>query len=226
MPGRTALRRAAPLALASLVVAAATAGEVAAAHRARAEATSRDTLTGGREAVVVVGGQDDRRGDALLFWNRRMRLASLDGRRTVPETGVVEPPLPVAEVYIDLTGLGPFTGSPPRVAETLEGVYDDGWTGERAIYRRFAPLRRDRLALTLSRTAWTGPPVPGRVTVEVVGGAARALNVGGGQKKRLELPVPAPPFEVVVRSQTFSPADFGGSSDTRRLGVRLTIGAG
>ena len=122
---------------------------------------------------------------------------------------------------------------PLRLASQLTGVYSDGWTGEDASYRRYweARPRKGRIEITLSRAVWTGPDIPGRVTVTVsaLGGsrnsrlALRRWTAHRGASTVLRLRTPTPPFEVRVHvAPTFSPAQFG-LADPRQLGVQLTL---
>ena len=57
----------------------------------------------------------------------------------------------------------------PRVRMTIEGLYGDGWTGGRAAFTQYVtPGNRPmRLRVKLSRAAWTGQDVPGRVSLRV-----------------------------------------------------------
>jgi hypothetical protein len=54
-----------------------------------------------------------------------------------------------------------------RLLEAQEGVYGDGWQPGYALYTYFAPGGPGILRIDLSRTAYTGPGPPGRVTVTV-----------------------------------------------------------
>jgi hypothetical protein len=117
---------------------------------------------------------------------------------------------------------------PLRLAGSVEGVYPDGWSAERAVYRRFAgPDRPGTVNVTVSRRAWTGPDVPGTVIFSA-GPVGRARSAGGivihsGEERQVPLRVPAPPFEVEITvDPTFSPADFG-QADARRLGAQVTF---
>jgi hypothetical protein len=59
-------------------------------------------------------------------------------------------------------------------------------------------------------------PALGRVT------AVRRWIVDSGKSKTFFIPTPRPPIRVTVHvSPTFSPADYGNSSDTRQLGAQV-----
>lgn len=173
-------------------------------------------------------------------------LAAADGRLYPdPEVRYV-----VAERGIDVDGAvvarPPRSGrwtvyrlrGPLRLAHSRTGIYPDGWMGAESAYNRYATPgnRPGFVAVELSRAAWRGPDKPGRVTVSVgplVKGADKQPHLGratavrrlflhSGMARRLVIPAPAPPFRVEVRvSPTFSPADYPGSSDRRRLGAQV-----
>jgi hypothetical protein len=49
------------------------------------------------------------------------------------------------------------------------------------------------------------------------------IVIHSGQDRKLEIPVPAPPFQVALTVQpTFSPSEFG-ATDTRQLGAQITF---
>jgi hypothetical protein len=129
---------------------------------------------------------------------------------------------------------------PARVGLTLEGVYADGWTGDKAILTQYSTPgdRPVRLRVTLSRAGWGGPDVPGRVTlrlgsiVERNGRAAigkvtesRVWIAHSGKARSFTLRTPPPPYRLELRvSPTFSPGQFG-RDDTRQLGVQVDFKA-
>jgi hypothetical protein len=132
--------------------------------------------------------------------------------------------------------LGLYRLDPPaRVRTTLEGVYGDGWTSGAAALTRYesggGPIR-----VHLSRTAWIGPDVPGRVTVRVgrvleqngfatIGEVTdqREWVVHSGRRRTFTLRAPPAPYRVEVQvSPTFSPSRHG-KSDTRELGVQMSV---
>jgi hypothetical protein len=123
---------------------------------------------------------------------------------------------------------------PLRVTSSTVGVYPDGWTGPNVSYFQYPSSRPrpGRIDISLSRIGWTGPDVPGRVTVtvrplEAVSRAAPTAEgrwiAHKGQTKVLRLPAPAPPFKVSVHvAPTFSAAQFG-LGDPRPLGVQIAF---
>jgi len=177
----------------------------------------------------------------LVVSNRSLRaVAEIDPSRTDTATGAlsarVDTPLVLAR-DVDVLGetladsaLGSLrrVDPPARLAVLTDGAYPDGWTGARAAYRRFGGAAPRAVTTTLSRASWTGPDVPGAVVVASgpLGAklAPRArFVIHSGEERAVTVPVPAPPFEIVVTvSPTFSPADFG-AGDTRQLGVRASF---
>jgi hypothetical protein len=163
------------------------------------------------------------------------------------DPGSAREPYLVAESALAIPGEAVASGGPPVLPLTIHrparplgltsrtaGVYPDGWTGPRASYSVYhsSRPRPGRIDISLSRIGWTGPDVPGRVTVTV-----RALNAESrgaptaegrwiahrGETKVLRLPAPAPPFEVSVHvAPTFSPSQFG-LGDPRQLGVQIAL---
>jgi hypothetical protein len=197
----------------------------------------------------------------LKFWNRSVksvvnvgtpevcplperagRINFQSGRITVPGRTVshlvVEKQLPLAGSV--LAREGPFVLyriAPPLSlslpAVTTDGVFHDGWTGAEASFtqNRTRRGRQGRAAVEISRAAWTGPDVPGNVTIRVGRvqrsgairwAASRRLVIHSGETRSVSLPTPKPPFRVQIQvDPTFSPSTFG-SSDTRQLGVQVT----
>jgi hypothetical protein len=177
----------------------------------------------------------------LALWNRSLGpLVRVDLGAANSTSGALSPmvstPFALAQ-NVELAGravartaAGTLTRLEPpfRLAVSTEGIYPDGWSGERAVYRRFSgPQGPGTVALDVSRRGWTGPDVPGSVVIEA-GPLGRPRPLGGlvvhsGQQHNVNVPVPPPPFEIVVTVEpTFSPADFG-QSDDRRLGAQLTF---
>ena len=124
--------------------------------------------------------------------------------------------------------------APLRVSSFVEGVYADDWTGARAALTRYAG-QAGVLEVRLARTAWGGPDVPGRVTLELgrpEAQAGGAVGLGGAVVRRtwvahshgrrtFRLPTPKPPFRLQIQvSPTFSPSRFG-RADVRELGVQV-----
>ncbi|MDP8911933.1 MAG: hypothetical protein M3M94_07705, partial [Actinomycetota bacterium] len=129
--------------------------------------------------------------------------------------------------------------SPARVVGKAEGLYGDGWMGADARYVHYVARRKGRVAVRVSRTAWQGEDVPGRVEIVVgplgrgPGGrpelrrvtARRRWTIHSGAEKRFLLPTPRRPYGVHVHIEpTFSPATFG-IPDTRQLGAQVTFRA-
>ncbi len=128
----------------------------------------------------------------------------------------------------------------PGVETGPTGVADDGWMGADSAYNQVAPLPGQREAvLTLSRTAWGGPDVPGHVSVRigrlrVVDGkpalgevsAERTLTIHRKQLKTITLPLPSAPFRVEVHiAPTFVPAELDPRSpETRHFGAQVGYG--
>ncbi len=125
---------------------------------------------------------------------------------------------------------------PLRLASSVEGVYGDGWMGAQAAYSGYTG-GPGRMSVTLSREAWGGKDVPGKVTVRV--GPAASNGAGGAQigkvtaqktltlhrlqRHVVTLPTPKAPYRVEVAvAPTFSPADYG-LSDTRELGAQVVF---
>ena len=121
---------------------------------------------------------------------------------------------------------------PLRLGSSVQGVYGDSWMGADAAYIRYAmPGGRGTVRLTLSRTAWAGPDVPGHVRIEVLAlrGAkapvtmTRRWVIHSGRARMFTLLTPRPPFEISVHVQpTFSPSKFG-LPDTRQLGAQVAF---
>jgi hypothetical protein len=197
----------------------------------------------GKGADVVVAGPAGAVGepavDELTLWNRSVSgVRALDLASADPKTGLL--PVSGADVVlergVDLAGTEVARSAagvllrgaaPLQLAETTEGLYADGWSGAYTTYRRFTgPSRPGSVLVTVSRAAWGGPDRPGGVSIltgPLDGNATTKAHVviHAGRERKVAVPVPAPPFQVVVSvNPTFSPADFG-SSDTRQLGAQL-----
>ena len=245
-------RLAAPAAFALLLVAGHAAAWWSVRAEARALAAVEPGPRGwvdhgaGRGAHVYVVGPaanlDERTIAQLRLWNRTVLGARpLDPSAVDPKTGLIpgsDADL-VVERGVDLAGTKIARSSggvlirpvlPLTLSETVDGRYADGWSGEQTTYRRFAgPPRPGQVRLTVSRKAWGGPDRPGNVSVEAqtpdgAVKARRSLVIHSGQEQHVDIPVPPPPFRIVVSvSPTFSPADFG-SADTRQLGAQLRFG--
>lgn len=118
---------------------------------------------------------------------------------------------------------------PLRLASSTVGIYGDGWMGSDSAYIRYLAPRRSRVAVTLSRTAWRGPDVPGKVLIELVPLstskpiAVRRWVIHRTRSRTFTLSGPPQPYEVQVHiSPTFSPAQFR-QPDTRQLGAQVSF---
>jgi hypothetical protein len=132
----------------------------------------------------------------------------------------------------DLAGVlrasnGPFdlyeVSEPPRIATSTAGIFGDGWSGSDASFTDYAPTRPGKIRVLVSRALWSGPDVPGHVTVSIssaTGARAAQQFVIHARKSRVAtLATPRHPFTVKVHiAPTFSPLQFG-STDTRQLGA-------
>jgi hypothetical protein len=236
-------RTAATIGIASLVLVVAGAGEITAANDAADAAPRRVALPDQNIGLLPTPQTDGRTLDSVLFWNPRTVVVepTLEQRTVDPATGQPDPPFTPNGLLFDFGGkrlegqveqatpVGDLVqvGSPARLAETVEGLYPDGWSGAHAVYRRFDTPTPGHVDVTVSRAGWGGPDVPGGVTVSLgdPGGAAtavRRLDVHPGQTFHESFAVPAKPFQVAVDSQTFSPSSFG-QADKRQLGAQLTF---
>jgi hypothetical protein len=120
------------------------------------------------------------------------------------------------------------TEGPLRVAQETTGVYGDGWMSADSSYTQFAAHSRGRITVTLSRTAWQGPDVPGHVKIDLttIDGkplVIRTWVVHSGGARSFTLRTPPRRFRVTVRiAPTFSPSQFG-QTDTRQLGAQVAF---
>jgi hypothetical protein len=190
---------------------------------------------------ALTGNADPNAVAEAQLWNRSLRrVVRVDPATADPTTGVLDDrsteyalgavPLvgkPVATIPL---GTVSRVDGPVRAAELVSGLYPDGWSGFQTIYTRLAgPPRESTVDVTVSRKNWTGPDKPSQVSADAapIGGqpfAERVTTIHGGETTTLRVPVPPPPFQVVVRfSPTFSPAELGAGSDTRQLGAMLSF---
>jgi hypothetical protein len=221
-------------------------GEIAAGESARREAarSGRPILPTGSSTVgVLADAPVDRRTATLLFWNRKAELIEppFAARQVDPLSGTITPPLPSTSYVFDPGGArvsgrvisrnpsGTLIrpSSPSQAAEAVEGLYPDGWSGAQAAYRRFAVQGLGVVQVTASRRAWSGANVPGRVTVLIgpldgTPHVAAKFHLGRQEERVLRLRAPAQPFQVIVQSDTFVPAQYG-AQDPRALGVQLSF---
>jgi hypothetical protein len=192
------------------------------------------------------------------FWNRSVRqvynlgspepvgfaettltVNSANGRLAAAAGGAA-PKYIVAANGFDLAGAvvarhPPFVlyrvAKPLRLGSSVQGVYGDTWMGADAAYFGYATPggRAGIVRLTLSRTAWGGPDVPGHVRIQVIAlrGAKAPVTtlrrwvIHSKRARVFTLPTPRPPFEISLHVQpTFSPSKFG-LPDTRQLGAQV-----
>jgi hypothetical protein len=176
----------------------------------------------------------------LTLWNRSVRgVRAIDLSKVDPTTGhLTETPgmeialvrgtvLAGEEVARSVAGV--LLKPPLGVVETIEGLYPDGWSGDHAFYRRFAgPPRPGTVTVVVSRVAWGGQDKPADVRIDsgplnATGEQRAHIVIHAGKEETLEIPVPAPPFQIAMTVQpTFSPSEFG-AGDTRQLGAQLTF---
>jgi hypothetical protein len=173
-------------------------------------------------------------------------LVATDGRLT-PDPGAR---YVIVERGIDLAGTvvarPPRSGrwvvyrlnGPLRVTHAETGVFTDGWMGSESAYNQYATPGGTfgNVVVSLGRQAWGGPDKPGRVVIKVgtlVKGADKQPHIGrvtevrrwiihSLSRAKFVIPAPRPPFrvEVTVRP-TFSPSDYEGESDRRKLGAQV-----
>jgi hypothetical protein len=126
---------------------------------------------------------------------------------------------------------------PLRLASTEERVYRDAWAGDRAAFDGWTPA--PAVEVTLSRPGWPRGAAAGPVTVASgplapqgggaqLGGetAQQVVDLPAGATRTVRIPVPAPPWRVELTvPNTFVPAQYGFSGDTRDLGARVRFRA-
>jgi hypothetical protein len=193
-------------------------------------------------AVGPAGAYDARTIAELELWNRSVRGSRvLDLTNIDPKSGYTN----VTDTPVVLVRGAELTGTelarsdagtllqapqPLQVAETVEGLYPDGWSTAEVTYRRFGGAPQPgKLLITSSRADWTGTDVPSDVFYQVGplnGKLAESkerekLHAGGTLHGVVEVP-PAPFLVNVFYEPTFSPSQFG-QSDTRQLGAKVTF---
>ena len=201
-----------------------------------------DRARGERVTIVARLDHDVSSLAGLLFWTPSARLAEppIDARSVDAATGTIDPPLASSLLFalndvalagrtVVLSSLGRLidANSGTRMAETVEGIYADGWSGAHVVYRRFGVDGPGELAITLSRRAWSGEETPDGVRISIgdLGGVARPVeefSVGAGAEREVSLAVPARAFRVILELETFSPADVG-ETDDRQLGQQVSF---
>jgi hypothetical protein len=128
---------------------------------------------------------------------------------------------------------------PLRLQSTPVGIYSDGWTGKFSAYNQFATPgnKPGWIKVRVSRAAFNGPDKkPGRVTIRAgrliqgsdkepaLGKVLQTLHwvVHSGKSRDFYVPASPPTRVEVTVSPTFSPHEFGNSSDRRQLGAQVT----
>jgi hypothetical protein len=127
---------------------------------------------------------------------------------------------------------------PLRLQATPVGIYSDGWTGGFSAYNQFSTPgnKPGWIRVRVSRAAFNGPDrKPGHVTIragQLIQGPDREPALGkvrttlrwvvhSGKGRDFFIPA-TPRTRVEVRiSPTFSPHEFGNSSDRRQLGAQV-----
>jgi hypothetical protein len=135
---------------------------------------------------------------------------------------------------------------PLRLATSTSGIYSDGWVGAQheadvvtAGYNRFATPSGgpSTIQVTVSRKAWCGKNVPGKVLIQVGPLALgqqrngvlqrvtqeRRWVVNACKERTFTIPAPPPPFHVDVSIDgTFVPNELDPTqSERRRLGAQV-----
>jgi hypothetical protein len=229
-----------PVALALLLLV----GQAAAWSTVRAEARTLaagepappgwvDRNAGAGARVVIVGPADalDPLAVAQLrLWNRSVSgVQALSFIEVDPHSGQLGVAPDADLVFVRGTELvgteiarsaGGVLVRPPgplNLAETVEGVFTDGWSGEQAVYRRFTGSPGTVL-VTIGRP--DGPPA--EAWVEVGRGEESAVELrsrialASGEERELVIEVPRPQFRVAVRVSPTFPAPDG-----RQLGAQV-----
>jgi hypothetical protein len=137
---------------------------------------------------------------------------------------------------------------PLRLATSTSGIYSDGWVGAdheadivTARYNRFATPgnRASSMQVWVSRKAWCGKNVPGKVTIRIgplalgpeKNGVLQSVTqerrwvVNACDERTFTLAAPPPPFHVEVAIDgTFVPTELDPSqSERRRLGAKVAF---
>jgi hypothetical protein len=191
--------------------------------------------------VGPAGAFDEQSIAQLILWNRAIRgshtlvLSAADtttGLLSVADSDVVlvrGAELVGTEIARSRAGVLLRVPLPQRVAQTIDGLYPDGWSGDHAIYRRFAgPPKPGTVHVVVSRVNWGGHDKPADVRVDSgplngTGEQRAHIVIHAGKEYSLEIPVPPPPFQIAMTVQpTFAPSEFG-AGDTRQLGAQITF---
>lgn len=135
---------------------------------------------------------------------------------------------------------------PLQLATSQSGIYSDGWVGAQqeadvvtATYNRFSTPgnRASTMLVTVSRKAWCGKDVPGKVLIQIGPLALgqqrngvlqrvtqeRRWVVNACKERTFTIPAPPPPFHVAVSIDgTFVPHELDPAlSERRRLGAMV-----
>jgi multisubunit Na+/H+ antiporter MnhB subunit len=224
-----------------------------------------DQVTGGEKTLFLGQSIIDKNPIYLLeFWNRSVGLVwSLDGSAPLPTLspdlgapdGTLTPDPGVRWVVatdgVEVVG---ERGAEPRGGLTLfridgplrlrygqTGVYPDGWMGASAGFSQYAPeagTTRGFARIVLSREAWCGKDIPGKITVRVGPVVVRDKQPGLGtpvevrhdeihscEQKTFVIPARVPYRVEVEITPTFSPGKIDPAlGDLRELGARVSFG--
>jgi hypothetical protein len=155
----------------------------------------------------------------------------------------------VGEVVEEKPGWRLYRIAPPlRLETSTSGIYSDGWVGSdneadivTARYNRFATPgnRASTMQVWISRKAWCGKNVPGKVTMRIgplaLGPERNGVLQSVSQERRwvvnacdeqtFTLDAPPPPFHVEVAIDgTFVPHDLDpNEGERRRLGAKVSF---
>ncbi|HEY7003488.1 MAG TPA: hypothetical protein VH281_04350 [Gaiellaceae bacterium] len=111
---------------------------------------------------------------------------------------------------------------PLRIARSASGIFSDGWMGATAALVEYSPPGGRRGVLVLRFSLPKGVPAE-RVTVRQ-GGRAREVAVPPGATRVVRIAPGRGPSHVDLSvAPTFSPAALGVSTDTRQLGVLVSV---
>jgi hypothetical protein len=222
-----------------------------------------DRATGGEPTLFLGQRIQDQNPIWLLeFWNYSIsKVWSLDGTASVPSLspdlgapdGTLSPDPGVRWVVtgngVEVVGdpVGEPVGTmrlvrvdpPVKYRSAQNGVYDDGWMGERATFSRFAPEDGETsgfATVAVSRAGACSPVLePAEVVVRIGTVAVRKKQPGFGRvlaverrllppcaERKVVVPVTVPYHVEVEVSPTFVPREIdAGSGDVRELGAQV-----
>ena len=193
----------------------------------------------GADGRVVVAGPEEALGAVpvaqLTLWNRTVRGSQrLDVSSVDPESGQwgVDPAAPLVlmrgtevagtEIARSRAGTLLRPEAPYRLAQTTEGVYPDGWSAERTVYRRFGGTP-GVLRVSVDRDAPAGTPA---AEVRIESGprdeghpaVRERFLLRPGDRRVVDVAVPTWPYQVIVTvSPTFT------ALDGRQIGAALAF---